>query len=125
MTENGERKPLLNGSLVCNGVGSNVIDVTGVMSDTNVSLSNSTSVTNSAMCRKKEAVQLLNHSDFDESTSRPDDLDDAWLVVSAKNARKRKENATRCVCVSASECVYLCVYVFVHSPVMWTHSFIS
>ena len=95
MSETGEKEPLLNTSR-----GNGVIDVTSVRSSSRSSLLIS-SVTSSAMIREEAAVHLLNsrHSDdFDES-QRPDDLDDAWAYVSAKNLKKRQELPTRCVCV--------------------------
>ena len=109
MSKNGERQPLLNGGPACNGINSRIIDVTSITSsDTDLTIT--TSITSSGQYRKKEAAQLLNHAEQEESI-RLDDLDDTWHVVSMKNARKRQENATRCVCVCLCVCVCVCVCV--------------
>ena len=89
MSGKGEKEPLLNGDTVKHN---GVIDVTGVGTN---SLSGSVSVSSSAIMRSHAAVQLLNHHDFEESSQRPEGLNDDWAVVSAKNSKKRQELPTR------------------------------
>ena len=59
------------------------------------SLQSNISTTSSNMARRANAADQLNRTLLFGESERPDDLTADWCYVSAKNAHKRVEHATR------------------------------